>query len=194
MGRTYQNLDAFAASVGVGGPLLSIEQPDRSEGGSQWSIATPRSASTCAARAAIAIAISMAGERKRPVPPWSSAAALKMLSVLIFEERTAARLFTEWGAYRDAAFEYKKGETWDRMLHQGVHLLGRFAQDNRIRIAQPQDNLQIKTPAEPSEWNEFVSYIDAIGELDGQRCLIDWKTTTSRYTEGPRACFRLIHS
>jgi hypothetical protein len=25
---------------------------------------------------------------------------------------------------------------------------------------------------------EFVSYIDAIGELDGQHCLIDWKTTT----------------
>jgi hypothetical protein len=33
--------------------------------------------------------------------------------------------------------------------------------------------------------HEFVAYLDAIGELDGQRCVIDWKTTTSRYPEGP---------
>jgi hypothetical protein len=33
--------------------------------------------------------------------------------------------------------------------------------------------------------NQFVSYIDAIGELDGYRCLMDWKTTSSRYPEGP---------
>jgi PD-(D/E)XK nuclease superfamily len=33
--------------------------------------------------------------------------------------------------------------------------------------------------------NDFVSYIDAIGELDGKPCLIDWKTTTSRYSEEP---------
>ena len=33
--------------------------------------------------------------------------------------------------------------------------------------------------------NEFVAYLDAIGELDGKRCLIDWKTTTSRYPEEP---------
>ncbi len=33
--------------------------------------------------------------------------------------------------------------------------------------------------------NQFVSYIDAIGGLDGVRCLIDWKTTTSRYPDEP---------
>jgi hypothetical protein len=36
-----------------------------------------------------------------------------------------------------------------------------------------------------SNANQFVSYIDAVGELDGLRCLIDWKTTTSRYPEEP---------
>src|SRR6266571_9368364 len=35
------------------------------------------------------------------------------------EEDCGATFFKEWGAYRDAAFEYKKGETWDRLLHQG---------------------------------------------------------------------------
>ena len=43
-----------------------------------------------------------------------------------------ATLHREWGAFRDTPFEFKKGETWDRLVHQGVHLLGRFAQDNRI--------------------------------------------------------------
>ena len=58
-------------------------------------------------------------------------------------EDYGAALFTEWGAYRDA-FEYKKGETWDRLVHQGVHLLQRFAQDDRVRIRSPKTNLQIK--------------------------------------------------
>jgi hypothetical protein len=39
--------------------------------------------------------------------------------------------------------------------------------------------------------NEFVAYIDAIGELDGQRHLIDWKTTTSRYPEEPEGLLAL---
>jgi hypothetical protein len=96
-----------------------------------------------------------------------------------------ATLYQEWSLYRDTSFEYKKGETWDRLLHQGVHLLELFAQGDRIRIPKPEENLQIKVTRELSNANQFVSYIDAIGELDGQCCLIDWKTTTSRYPEEP---------
>jgi hypothetical protein len=36
-----------------------------------------------------------------------------------------------------------------------------------------------------------VAYLDAIGEIDGVRCLIDWKTTTSRYPEGPEGLLSL---
>jgi PD-(D/E)XK nuclease superfamily len=96
-----------------------------------------------------------------------------------------ATLHREWGAFRDTPFEYKKGETWDRLVHQGVHLLERFAQDNRIQIPEPQQHLQIKVVRDLPNTNQFVAYIDAIGELDGQRCLMDWKTTTSRYAEEP---------
>jgi len=39
--------------------------------------------------------------------------------------------------------------------------------------------------------NEFVAYIDALGELDGTKCLIDWKTTTSRYPEEPEGLLSL---
>ena len=38
----------------------------------------------------------------------------------------------------------------------------------------------------------ILSYIDAIGELMGAKCIIDWKTTTSRYPDQPRAYWRSI--
>jgi hypothetical protein len=35
------------------------------------------------------------------------------------------------------------------------------------------------------------SYIDAIGNLDGKRFLLEWKTTTSRYPEEPNVLLAL---
>ncbi len=103
-----------------------------------------------------------------------------------FEQRDCtAALFKEWAAYRDTRFEYRKGESWDRLLHQGVHLLETFVRDERVCIRRPKENLQLKITRSLERGNDFVSYIDAIGELDGKLCLIDWKTTTSRYSEEP---------
>jgi len=39
--------------------------------------------------------------------------------------------------------------------------------------------------------NQFVSYLDAIGTLDGAPCVLDWKTTTSRYQEVPTGVWSL---
>src|SRR6266852_4687156 len=91
------------------------------------------------------------------------------------EEDCSAALFKEWEAYREAPFEFKKGETWDRLVHQGVHLLQRFAQDDRVRILNPHKDLQIKFCRLLAGGSEFVAYLDAIGEIDGVRRLIDWK-------------------
>ncbi|HXR18015.1 MAG TPA: PD-(D/E)XK nuclease family protein [Terriglobales bacterium] len=103
-----------------------------------------------------------------------------------FEQRDCtAALFKEWSAFRDTPFEYRKGESWDRLLHQGVHLLETFVRDERVCIRRPNESLQLKITRSLERGNDFVSYIDAIGELDGKRCLIDWKTTTSRYSEEP---------
>src|SRR5690349_1536923 len=107
------------------------------------------------------------------------------------EEDCGAALFREWGNHRDAALEYKKGETWDRLLHQGIHLLGRFAQDNRVRICDPRNDLQIQKLRLLDGGAEFIAYLDAIGEVDGTRCLIDWKTTASRYSESPEGLLSL---
>ncbi len=79
----------------------------------------------------------------------------------------------------------RRGESWDRLVHQGVHLLQRFAQDDRVKIHRPEQDLQVKMVRSLPGDNEFVAYIDALGELDGAQCLIDWKTTTSRYSEEP---------
>jgi hypothetical protein len=106
-------------------------------------------------------------------------------------EDCGAALFKEWSVYRDASLEYKKADTWDRMLHQGIHLLERFVQADRIRICDPKQDLQVKIQETLSGGNGFVAYLDAIGEVDGVRCVIDWKTTTSRYAEEPEGLLSL---
>ena len=68
----------------------------------------------------------------------------KALAAYFSGEDCTAALFKEWGAFRDAPFEYKKGESWDRLVHQGVHLLQRFAQDDRVKIRRPEQDLQVK--------------------------------------------------
>jgi PD-(D/E)XK nuclease superfamily protein len=107
------------------------------------------------------------------------------LSAYFLREDSAAALFREWSRCHDQGLHYSKGDTWDRMLQQGIQLLDRFCQDDRIHIRQPQRNLQIKFTRPVSKNNDFVAYVDAIGKLDGERCLIEWKTTSSRYSEEP---------
>ena len=83
--------------------------------------------------------------------------------------------------------------------HLGSHaankascFLTRFCQDDRVRVRQPQ-----RQPADQSSrsisrlGNDFVAYVDAIGELDGTRCLLEWKTSSSRYPEEPRGLLAL---
>ncbi len=115
----------------------------------------------------------------------------KALAAYFLHEDSGAVLFQEWGAYRDTQLEHSKGDTWGRMVHQGVHLLDMFAREDRIRIHQPRKNLQVKLVRSLPNGNEFLAYIDALGELDGARCVIDWKTTTSRYPEEPEGLLSL---
>jgi len=113
------------------------------------------------------------------------------LTAYFSQEDSTAVLFKEWQAYRDVPLEYTKGESWDKLLHQGVHLLHLFAQDDRVRIRRPGKNLQLKATQALPNGNEFVAYIDAVGQLDNQPCLIDWKTTSSRYQEEPEGLLGL---
>jgi hypothetical protein len=115
----------------------------------------------------------------------------KALAAFFSREDSAAALFKEWGAYRDAQIEYSRGDDWERMARQGVQLLERLAQNDRIRIRQPHRDVQVKLVRSVSEGSEFVAYVDAIGTLDGKRCLLEWKTTTARYPEEPEGLLAL---
>lgn len=113
------------------------------------------------------------------------------LGALFRNEDPGVRLFEEWNAYRDTPFLYKKAESWDRLLHQGVHLLQQFVQQDRIRIRNPHKDLQVKMARALDGGHEFVSYLDAVGTLDSTPCILDWKTTASRYPEAPTGMLSL---
>jgi len=105
------------------------------------------------------------------------------LSAYFRREDPAAAFIKGWAPHQNYKLEYPNGTTWDRMLQQGIQLLERFAQDDRVRIRQPKKNLQIKFTQSLPKGNDFIAYIDAIGYLDGTRRLLEWKTTSSRYPE-----------
>jgi hypothetical protein len=109
----------------------------------------------------------------------------KALAAYFRREEPTATFFKEWQQQRDTSLSYAKNDCWDRLYHQGIHLLERFAQDDRVQIRSPRQNLQVKLTRTLPNGGYFVSYVDAIGEVDGTACIIDWKTTTSRYPEQP---------
>jgi PD-(D/E)XK nuclease superfamily len=122
---------------------------------------------------------------KRPEKSFSTATAL------FRREDPGCALFEAWSQYKDCLLEYPKSENWDQMLEQGISLLERFAQDDRVQIRNPRRNLQIKFSRPIGNGNEFVAYIDAIGQLDGERSVIDWKTTGARYPDQPEGLLAL---
>jgi hypothetical protein len=113
------------------------------------------------------------------------------LAAYFLREDPAAALFREWSACQNLGLQYSQGDTWDRMLQQGIMLLDRFCQDDRIQIRQPRRSLQIKFTRPIADNNEFVAYVDAVGKLDGTGCLLEWKTTSSRYSEEPTGLLAL---
>jgi hypothetical protein len=113
------------------------------------------------------------------------------LAAYFRKEDPTATFFKEWKQQQDAPLSYTKNDSWDRLYHQGIHLLERFAQDDRVQILSPKQNLQVKLTRSLPCGGDFVSYVDAIGEVDGTRCIIDWKTTTSRYPEQPEGLLSL---
>src|SRR2546421_11724407 len=86
----------------------------------------------------------------------------RALAAFFLGQDAAAALFQEWKLYQDQKLEYWHGDTRDRMLEQGIQLLYRFCQEDRVRIRQARRNLQIKFVRPLSGQNEFVAYVDAL--------------------------------
>jgi hypothetical protein len=98
--------------------------------------------------------------------------------------------FREWLLYKEQNLTFSKDDSWDRMLERAIMLLIRFCQDDRVRIRKANTDLQAKFTKAIGK-NEFVSYIDGIGTLDGKRCLLEWKTSFARYPEEPAGLLAL---
>ncbi|HEY6770708.1 MAG TPA: PD-(D/E)XK nuclease family protein [Candidatus Sulfotelmatobacter sp.] len=115
----------------------------------------------------------------------------KALGALFRREDPGATLFSEWSQCQNEGLRYADRDSWDLMLRQGIMLLTRFCQDDRVRVQQPRRNLQIKFTRQIGNGNDFVAYVDAIGRLDGTPCLLEWKTSSSRYPEEPAGLLSL---
>jgi hypothetical protein len=113
------------------------------------------------------------------------------LGAIFRREDPGAVLFDEWSACQSQGLHYSNRDSWDRMLRQGIMLLTRFCQDDRVQVLQPRRNLQVKFTRPIGERNDFVAYIDAIGKLDDVPCLLEWKTSSSRYPEEPEGLLSL---
>lgn len=107
------------------------------------------------------------------------------LAALFRRQDPAAALFEQWSAYKQIEVTYPARETWDTMLQEGIHLLTRFIQDGRVRIRRPKTHQQVQFTRALKSGGSFVSYIDAIGDLDGTPCVLEWKTSSARYPEEP---------
>ena len=80
---------------------------------------------------------------------------------------------------------YPARETWDSMFQQGVQLIERFVQDGRVEVSHPtQQQIQFSRTLSSGN-NNFVAFIDAIGELDGVPSVLEWKTASARYPDEP---------
>ncbi len=107
------------------------------------------------------------------------------LAALFRRQDSSAVFFEQWASHKETALRYSGNDTWDRMLQQGIQLLERLTQDGRVRVPRPHSNQQIQFTRTLSSGNDFVSYVDAIGEVDGTPHLLEWKTTSARYSENP---------
>ena len=94
-------------------------------------------------------------------------------------------LFEQWAPSKDLALVYSGSSTWDSMLQQGVQLLERFTQDGRVKIRRPRSHQQIQFTRRLSAENSFVAFVDAIVELVGTACVLEWKTSSARYPTEP---------
>jgi CRISPR/Cas system-associated exonuclease Cas4 (RecB family) len=107
------------------------------------------------------------------------------IAALLRREDPAAVLFEQWASCKEMRLNYSGNDTWDRMLRQGIQLLERFIQDGRVRVRRPRTNQQIQFNRTLSSGQSFVAFVDAIGELDGATCVLEWKTSSARYPDEP---------
>src|SRR5206468_18916 len=57
----------------------------------------------------------------------------RALGAYFLRQDAAVALFQDWAVHQKHQLEYSHGDSWDRMLEQGIQLLDRFCQEDRVR-------------------------------------------------------------
>jgi len=114
------------------------------------------------------------------------------LGAYFLRQDAAEVLFREWQTYQNQRLHYTNGDSWDRMLEQGVQLFDRFCQDDRVRIRQPRRSLQIKFTRPISEKNGFArSHFEPRESSLPSELADPWNPTFNRpgvvYRQAPRS-------
>jgi hypothetical protein len=130
-------------------------------------------------------------ERERSASLVFGRAFEKALAAYFLHYDFMAVLSDEWAPAREAELDYSRADSWEGMLEQGNQLLRQFAQDGRISIPYPNQNLQRQVMRRLGPDHDFVGYIDALGQLDGVQCVLDWKTTSTCYPAEPEGVISL---
>jgi CRISPR/Cas system-associated exonuclease Cas4 (RecB family) len=107
------------------------------------------------------------------------------VAALFRGEDPVVALFEQWTPAKDLDLVYSGHDTWDSMLQQGLQLLLRFVQDGRVAVHHPGSQQQVQFTRSLRSGSGFVAFVDAIGELDGTPCVLEWKTSSARYPEEP---------
>jgi hypothetical protein len=107
------------------------------------------------------------------------------VAALFRHEDPAAVLFEQWAPCKSLDLAYSGNDTWDQMFHRGIQLLERFTQDGRVQVLQPHTQQQIRFTRDLPSGNSFVAFVDAVGELDSTPCVLEWKTSSARYSDAP---------
>ena len=116
------------------------------------------------------------------------------LAAYFREEDSTAAFFKAWQEHQDTALQYAKNDSWDRLYHQGVRLLERFAQDDRVRIRCPKRNLQVKfTRRFRAEANLYLTSM-RLASWTGRNASSIGKRLDRAIRNSPMVSCRSIHS
>ncbi len=103
----------------------------------------------------------------------------------------AAVLYREWAAHRDSGLHYSERIAGTACCNRACSCSIASPRTIGFASASLAGTCRSSSPSLWPEQNDFVAYVDAIGELDGTRCLLEWKTTASRYPEEPAGLLAL---
>ena len=114
------------------------------------------------------------------------------LSAYFQRDDPGAVLFREWAAHKDSNLDvFERNDAGTACCSRASSCSSALPRMTASAFASPERTCRSSSHGSLPKGNDFVAYIDAIGDLDGTRCLLEWKTTSSRYPEEPKGLLML---